>query len=702
MPRRTRNPSTSAPQLKSQRAIAYAANVYSSVSRHSMAAKGLARWMHEFNSNFGFDFELTDEDAEEIEFALSPRGRKLPSPAMWSAIGKQLGSPRRANPLSVQLLDPRVVQLAQDMNFGTADTAILQLIIDYTVSKVTEDLMDALSTARGEPHRLSFDAMQISMMTGIDEAIVSHSLLPTGALRSAGLIGVHEGHGVQVLKRLVRVMKDPEAPLETLRSRLLGPQQAATLTLDAFTHMGQDIERVLNILSASVASGDRGVIVILHGPPGTGKTELAKTLAAAVGVPLFAVGDTDSDGGEPTRTERLEELRLAQRLLVGASPALLLLDEAEDLFGDALDFSGVFGLPRRQGSRRFLHQTLEEGVRPVIMTANSLARFGEPVLRRTTCCLEVKIPPACVRVAMWQKAAEAEGVAMTEAQLSRLGRELPASPALARSAMRAGRWAGGRPEDVTWAIGGMLSAMGKRHAIVEADSSETYDPELISTDLDLRDLVERLAAPGVRRGFSLLLSGVSGGGKTEFCRHLADRLGMEVMQRRASDILGPYVGETEKATARAFREAADNNAVLLLDEIDALIRDRRSAQRGWEVSQVNELLSWLEPGRLKTPVCATTNLIEDLDPAAIRRFTFKVTFSWLSPFQVELAFRRILGCEPPTGVRSLTRLCPADFTLVRRNAEYQGTLGDPKALLAALEREQAAKRGTSNPIGFSV
>jgi len=52
-----------------------------------------------------------------------------------------------------------------------------------------------------------------------------------------------------------------------------------------------------------------------------------------------------------------------------------------------------------------------------------------------------------------------------------------------------------------------------------------------------------------------------------------------------------WLGESEKAIAAAFEEAADLRAFLVLDEVDSLLRDRRAAQHSWEVTQVNEMLT---------------------------------------------------------------------------------------------------------------
>jgi hypothetical protein len=89
-----------------------------------------------------------------------------------------------------------------------------------------------------------------------------------------------------------------------------------------------------------------------------------------------------------------------------------------------------------------------------------------------------------------------------------------------------------------------------------------------------------------------------------------------------------------------------------------------------------------------------------VDVAAMRRFLVKSRFDFLSADQVQRAFRKILGCEPPVEMRNLTSLTPADFSLVKRSAELNGTLGDPVALMQALEREQRAKPGVKAPIGF--
>ncbi|MCY3728401.1 MAG: AAA family ATPase [Nitrospira sp.] len=69
-------------------------------------------------------------------------------------------------------------------------------------------------------------------------------------------------------------------------------------------------------------------------------------------------------------------------------------------------------------------------------------------------------------------------------------------------------------------------------------------------------------------------------------RYLAERLGLEISQKRASDLLSMWVGGTEKNIAGAFAEARSQEAFLVFDEADSLLADRRMAQRDWEISQV--------------------------------------------------------------------------------------------------------------------
>ena len=134
----------------------------------------------------------------------------------------------------------------------------------------------------------------------------------------------------------------------------------------------------------------------------------------------------------------------------------------------------------------------------------------------------------------------------------------------------------------------------------------------------------------------MCLQGPPGTGKSAFVRHLAEHLGLEVVQKRASDLMSMWVGGTEQRIAAAFAEARDSGAFLVFDEADSLLADRRFAHRSWEVSQVNEMLTWMESHPL--PFACTTNFGEHLDPATLRRFVFKVTLDYLSPAQAECAW----------------------------------------------------------------
>jgi len=107
--------------------------------------------------------------------------------------------------------------------------------------------------------------------------------------------------------------------------------------------------------------------------------------------------------------------------------------------------------------------------------------------------------------------------------------------------------------------------------------------------------------------------------------------------------------------ARAFRDATESGAVLLIDEVDSFLQDRRRAARSWEVTQVNEMLTQMESFR--GLFIASTNLMEELDPATMRRFDVKLRFDYLRSEQA----REMLTCQcrelglPETGRVELDR-----------------------------------------------
>ena len=161
---------------------------------------------------------------------------------------------------------------------------------------------------------------------------------------------------------------------------------------------------------------------------------------------------------------------------------------------------------------------------------------------------------------------------------------------------------------------------------------EEYDLSVLNTSIEAKQILEMTQNAldyaerheNANNGIRMLFYGLSGTGKTELARYMSQKLGKDILLKRASDILGMYVGESEKNIRQAFEEAERTNSILLFDEADSFFADRNNAQHSWERTMVNEFLTQME--EFKGILICTTNLKHIMDSAMQRRFHFCVEF----------------------------------------------------------------------------
>jgi SpoVK/Ycf46/Vps4 family AAA+-type ATPase len=473
---------------------------------------------------------------------------------------------------------------------------------------------------------------------------------------------------------------------------LVGPRQKARLGLDDFPAVA-DVDFLVRLLKGTLKDGAPGINILIHGPPGTGKTELARTLAAAVGAPLHAIGEVDEDGDEPTRWERVAALQLAQRILAGRGQAILLFDEMEDLIGDAQPANGDW-FAKRAGSKIFVNRLIENNAVPIVWTSNAIGNVDPAILRRMSFVLKLDLPTPAAARRMLDRIAGDEGVVPGTA-FDTLLASAPETSTVLRVAARAARLA----DD---ADAGARSAEALVRALrdeeVRLDPVEPFDSDLFESDLPLQPLLDSMVNSGAH-DVSLLLSGPPGTGKTALAHHLARALDRPLVVKRGSDLLSRWVGGTEAAIADAFQEARQRGGVLLFDEADSLLFDRATARTSWEVSQVNELLTWLD--RHPLPVVAATNYAQRLDPATLRRFVFKLELRALGPDKAGRAFERFFHMSAPSDLRGLINLTPGDFALVARQLRHRPA-ANAQAIVDRLAFESQAKPEAGGTIGFAV
>ena len=570
-------------------------------------------------------------------------------------------------------LDRRIDWLAQTLGLDEIEREIVLTLSRCSTHEEWDKLIRAIP---GSGHNPS--ARKIAFLSNLPLSKVEDRLAVGAKLWSTGLVD-NDGDGEVSANNFLRRIAKTGSPPSRLAKQLMPVANPSSLNWKDFDHIGPQRE-----IAEALAAAAKPCAILLYGPPGTGKTEFAKLLAARSGKRAVFAGMEDENGREPNRRERLARLTLLRALTIGDPSRIVVMDEADDVLQ-------LGALEDRGGrSKLFLNRLIEGGQRPTIWIVNDLWRFEEALIRRMSLAIEFPKPSLAVRQRVVERHAKKARLNLSDKDRLRLA----SLPAVLASAIKGAKKVAGNIEQAM-AIGeGLVSAISGRPAHTMPLPS-AYDPGLAVADRDLDALAKRLEAIE-DRDWSLLLSGASGTGKSAYARHLAERLKIELVERRGSDLLGMYVGETEANIAAAFHEASRCKGLLLIDEADDFLSNRRDAQRSWERSMVNEMLRQME--NLKTPFVATTNMADNLDPATQRRFTIRAEFRALDEIRARTQFHRWFGQEAPRNVR-IEGSTPGDFALVSRRAKLLGE-NNPSKLASWLRTELVDRGEARRPMGF--
>lgn len=647
------------------------------------------------------EIEVLDESDPKLA-----RGRKVASQVeAWLA--KEAKAAERSGVGISNPLARNLDFLAARLRLDEVEKGILAVRAVYEVDESLREAMDALEN-KTDP-RL---ARLLAAMLRETPAAIAKALDPCGSLTSLRLID-HSAETasfsdrVQPIRGLIHALLSVHGSTESLLSFVVRRAPAPSLGGEHYPHLREHVELLTTYLGHALRTRRHGVNILVHGRPGLGKTELARIVAKKVNATLYEVPERDLVMHLLESGARQQSYVLLQGLLARRRNCLVVFDELEDVipYGGRSPFQPD---SRKSMYRKaWMNRLLETNPIPTIWISNEISHVDTAFLRRYSYILKLEMPPRSVR--RHHLATQLHKFEPTEGFLDRIAENADIGPSCVRAMREVLEGTSTTSAQLERRFDLLaterLDAMGAPRTRARYPFPDRWRHELVNADADIDALTDRLRRSG--RG-NLLLYGPPGTGKTALAHWLARQLDRPLYVRRASDLHSPWFGETEQRLERMFRAAATDSAVLLLDEADSFLYDRRGAQHSWEVGHVNELLTQMEC-YVGVFICAT-NFRDSLDEAASRRFSACIRFNWLRPEQAVLAFDDALASLGIAAgergalrerVRRLDHLTPGDFKAAIESTRLTQAAATAEALLARLAEQCKAHHGNGGrAIGF--
>lgn len=590
-----------------------------------------------------------------------------------------------AGPVDEDTPAGRLATFCRVMDFSVAERRLLGFTLVIGVSPPMQLFVRLLN------ERHTVRAVVWQAILDLEARELKRVIAPTGALITAGLLKNREG-----LPRVSDFWGDflmrSEGNLVADLVHVLEPKE----TPGGAARLPSEDRDILKRLLAQSAPG---INVLLYGKAGIDKLRLARTLIDAVeGTAYTLAADIPEE-------DHAAAILVGQRLLrqhtdrpilvVEKAPAILSrAPRAELLF---------FGIGEDDDAARPLDERLlSHNPVPTLWLAHDAQRLHEETLTRFLFHAEAQKGTRADRTALVESVIASLPISAREkAELAKL--EGLSAPQLLGARILARMTAG--KSRTRFARDFRIAAQRSQKALARRSKDEARLP-VTQYSLDYIHAAGRFGPGQILKALrhrptgSVCLYGLPGTGKTQFAEQVALELGKPLLRKRASEMLDKYLGESEKRIAEAFDQAEEEGAVLLLDEADSFLRDRNRSQHSWEVSTVNELLQRME--RFEEIFICTTNLYQQLDMAALRRFTFKLEFLPLTLAQRLAMFLNETGLTGKAVSETrrsryeerlafMKDLTAGDFATVKRQCVLLGEDLDPEAWLDQLDLEVRAK-----------